>query len=131
MLSPVRCRTREDCSNPCKYWPRVEVTDNRAIKSWTIEAQVDFCLNFQGSAPPLSPSSTSPVPPFSAGPYGPPAATISPQPPTAPVHHHLGGSQDISEEHIWKDFPPLKLPPGHCHKTLLFVADVTNIERIL
>lgn len=69
-------------------------------------------MHGQGSAPPLSPSSTSPVPPFSAGPYGPPAASISPQPPTAPVHYHAG-SQDISEENIWKDFPPLKLPPVH------------------
>ena len=67
----------------------------------------------QGSAPAQSPSSTSPVPPFSAGPYGPAPATISPQPPTAPVHHHHPGSQDTSDENIWKDFPPLKLPLVH------------------
>ena len=92
------------------------------LKYWT---EVEFCCfwSIQGSAPPLSPSSMhpapplSPAPPFSAGPYGPGNAPISmPLPvPTVPVHQLT--AQEISEENyresIWKDFPPLQLPPVH------------------
>ena len=59
----------------------------------------------------------SPVPPFSAGPYGPGNAPMSmPLPvPTVPVHQLT--AQEISEENYresnWKDFPPLQLPPVH------------------
>jgi len=47
-----------------------------------------------------------PAPPLSAGPYG----------ATAPVHHPPGydpSDEDSYRESIWKDFPPLKLPPVH------------------
>ena len=60
--------------------------------------------------PPLSPSSSqavpplSPVPPFSAGPFGPSAVPVSKSTPAAPVHHRT--AQEISEddyrESIWK-----------------------------
>jgi hypothetical protein len=55
---------------------------------------------------------------------------VSPQPATAPVHQ-LSASQDHgSEETVWKDFPPLQLPPVHLPVAVHPIRNASNGHQV-